>query len=349
MTTPIRVLVVDDSSLARAMLRSILEDDGGFEVIGEAVNGRDAVDLCRRLMPDLVTMDLEMPVMGGLEAIEEIMGAKAVPILVVSGVADAQKAYTAVSHGAIEVIPKPSMSTADVERFTDMARLVAKIPVITHMRRRQKSPSGSAAAEVAAAQPPLAGAIDSRIVAIASSTGGPQALAHLLAKLPIGFPHPVVVAQHISDGFAQGMADWLAGISALPVRIGREGELLTPGTVYISPSEGNMTVTGSRRIALASRTADQVYRPSCDALLNSVATIAGNRSVGIILTGMGRDGVAGMEAISRVGGLTLAQDEASSVIFGMNAVAIEKGWVSKVLPLDALANAMCALVPRGPA
>jgi two-component system chemotaxis response regulator CheB len=337
MGAPIRVLVVDDSSLTRALLRSILEDDGGFEVVGEAGNGREAVDLARSLRPDLVTMDLEMPVMDGLAAIEEIMCSKARPILVVSGVADAQKAYAAVSRGAIEVVGKPGLAPADAADFVDKARLVSRIPVITHPRtRRAPNPAPAAAPTVSSGTNPA-------IIAIAASTGGPQALAELLAQLPAGFGCPVVVAQHIADGFAAGMAQWLATLSSLPVRLGTDGDPLEPGTVTLSPSEANMTVTSARRIALAPRAAGQIYRPSCDALLSSVATVAGRAAVGVILTGMGSDGVKGMEAIRAAGGLTLAQDEASSVIFGMNAVAIDRGWVQKVLPLDGLARALAAV------
>ncbi|MDR3437360.1 chemotaxis-specific protein-glutamate methyltransferase CheB [Telmatospirillum sp.] len=343
MAALIRVLLVDDSGVARSMLRSILEEDGGFEVVAEAHNGREAVELACRLRPDLVTMDLEMPVMGGLDAIEEIMAAKAVPILVVSSVADAHKAYTAVARGAIEVINKPSASSADIADFLDKARLVASIPVITHVRVRRAPPLVSTPDVASAIHPTLPAAVtaaDVGIVAIASSTGGPQALAQILAQLPADFPCPIVVAQHISDGFAVGLAEWLTTVSPLAVKLGTEGETLAPGVVYLSPSENNMTVTGFRRITLVARAANQVYRPSCDALLTSVAAVYGRRSIGVILTGMGSDGVRGMEAINRVGGVTLAQNESSSVIFGMNAIAIEKGVVQNVLPLDALADAV---------
>ncbi|MTJ83490.1 MAG: chemotaxis-specific protein-glutamate methyltransferase CheB [Telmatospirillum sp.] len=365
MAAPIRVLIVDDSSLARAMLRSIFEDDGGFQVVAEAGNGRDAVIQAQRLRPDLITMDLEMPVMGGLDAIEEIMGVKAVPILVVSSVADAQKAYTAVARGAIEVVSKPGVSASDIADFVDKARLVASIPVITHVRIRRVSPDTADAprspqsltpqsltpqslAPQSSAPVTAAGASGAeRVVAIAASTGGPQALAHILGRLSPGFASPIVIAQHIADGFAPGLVDWLASITRLPVRLGRAGESLTPGVVYLSPSEHNMTVSKFRRIDLSPRQPGQVYRPSCDALLTSVAQACGRQAMGLILTGMGSDGVSGMEAIRAAGGMTLAQDEASSVIFGMNAIAIEKGWVQRVLPLDALADLLAGL-PRLP-
>lgn len=336
----ISVLIVDDSTLARSMLRSILEDEGDFQVVGEAVNGREAVEMARALRPDLVTMDLEMPEMGGIEAIEEIMCSKARPILVVSGIADAENAYRAVSKGAIEVTAKPDVTCPKaVEDFVDKARLVSKIPVIT-MPRTGVVGAARAAASASPISPHSVGGSERGLVAIASSTGGPQALAVLLARFAADFPCPVVVAQHIADGFAQGMADWLTTLSTLPVALGADGQVLAPGHVYLSPSELNMTVEAGGRLRLLERRPGQIYRPSCDALLTSVARIAGERAVGVILTGMGSDGVAGMEAIRKAGGATFAQDEAGSVIFGMNAVAIERGWVQRVLPLEEMASAL---------
>jgi two-component system chemotaxis response regulator CheB len=346
-TSPIRVLLVDDSTIARAMLRSILEEDGDFIVVGEARNGREAVDQVVRLRPDLVTMDLDMPVMGGLEAIEEIMGVKAVPILVVSSVADAQRAYAAVARGAIEVINKPTALDADIADFVDKAKLVASIPVITHVRLRHQfgrgAPVSVTVGSSVAAEGGAARSIDGPVVAIAASTGGPQALAQLLGALPADFRLPILVAQHIADGFAQGLVDWLATQIRLPIRLACDGERMAAGVVHLSPSESNLTVDGQGRLALTARPTVQIYRPSCDVLLTSVAAAFAQRAVGIILTGMGSDGVRGMEAINRAGGATLAQDEGSSVIFGMNAVAIERGWVRRVLPVDRLSSALIAL------
>ncbi|MCA1908069.1 MAG: chemotaxis-specific protein-glutamate methyltransferase CheB [Magnetospirillum sp.] len=340
MTSPpaIRVLLVDDSSLARGLLRSFLEDDGGFAVVGEARNGREAVEMTRALRPDLVTMDLEMPVMGGLDAIEEIMCTKAVPILVVSSVADAQNAYAAVAKGAVDVVSKPSLDPAEHAEFVAKAKLVAKIPVITHVRALRVPPL----APCPVPSPPVTSPSgrEGRVFAIASSTGGPQALAKLLAALPGDFPCPILVAQHIADGFAAGMADWLTTLSPLPVRLATDGMLVESGAVILAPSERHLVVTSSRRLNLLERGERDVYRPSCDALLTSVANVWGKRAVGIILTGMGSDGAKGMAAIKAAGGATIAQDEASSVIYGMNRVAVEKGAAARVLGLDGIAPAM---------
>lgn len=344
--SPIRVLLADDSALARGLLRSFLEADGGFQVVGEARHGREAVEMARALRPDLVTMDLEMPVMDGLEAIAEIMASKAVPILVVSSVADAANAYAAVAKGAVDVVSKPSLDPDEQRDFVAKARLVSKIPVITHVRALRVAVPMAEAPRPQPALPADPAAAGGRAFFIASSTGGPQALAHLLARLPTDFPCPVLVAQHIADGFAAGMADWLGSLAPLPVRLAVEGDLVAPGIIHVAPSERHLAVTASRRLTLLERQPKDIYRPSCDALLESGAAVFGRRAVGIILTGMGRDGARGMAAIKTAGGTTIAQDEASSVIYGMNRVAVEQGVVDRVLALDAIAAAMTELAGR---
>lgn len=345
----IRVVLVDDSSLMRGVLRSLLEEDECIEIVGEACNGREAVSLARELKPNLMTMDLEMPVMNGMQAIEEIMATKAVPILVVSSIADAHNAYEAVARGALEVIVKPEYNEKAAAEFVAKVKMLAGVSVITHIRSRLKGMDTACAPQSPSAQPPLLAPQDNisvgyaRIFAIASSLGGPQTLALVLAKLPPDFPCPVLVSQHIAAGFAGGMADWLAGLCKLPVRLAQEGDLVLPGVVYLSPSEANLVVTRSRRISLQEQLPAAIYHPSCNALLNAVAEVYGCQSVGIILTGMGSDGAEGIASIRKAGGTTLAQDEASSVIFGMNKVAIDSGSVQKILPADAIAREMIVI------
>ena len=355
----IRVLIVDDSCLARGLLRSFLEAEDDIEVVGEASNGRQAVKLAYELKPNLITMDLEMPIMTGLQAIEEIMYSKAVPILVVSSVTDAHNALAAVGCGALEVVCKPDYSAEEAADFVAKVRMLAGVSVITRLRPRKipALPTVSAPAESKAAfsstpaslfspmaQPLAANASRySRVFAIASSTGGPQALALILPALPVDFPCPVVIAQHIADGFAGGMVEWLARLCKLPVRLAVEGELLQAGVIHISPSERHFSVTPTRRITLIERRVLDIYHPSCDALLGSVADVFGRNAVGITLTGMGRDGAQGIARIYEKGGMTLAQDEATSVIYGMNRVAIEAGAVHRILPVEAIAEAMLQL------
>jgi len=333
----VRVLVVDDSDFARKLLCGLLAADDDIDVVGEAGDGAQAVALVDELRPDVVTMDLEMPRMGGLEAIEEIMANHAVPILVVSDHTDAQRAYEAVARGALEVLTKPQLSRADGGRFAAKVKLLSGVRVITHLRRRHPVVPVSLPREAVGCD----GA--ERLVAIAASTGGPQALGALLSRLPAEFPAPVVVAQHIADGFAAGMVEWLDTLSPLRVRLAEEGEPLRAGCVYVSPSEHHLTVTASRRAAFVETQPNDIYHPSCDTLLTSVAEACGAQAVGVIMTGMGRDGAAGLERIHAAGGHTLAQDEASSVVYGMNRVAVERGCVDRVLALEKLPEAVVRL------
>ncbi|MEI6415196.1 MAG: chemotaxis-specific protein-glutamate methyltransferase CheB [Pseudomonadota bacterium] len=353
--TRLKILVVDDSSLTRAVIRELLENADDIEVIGEAGNGREAVRLAAELRPDLITMDIEMPVMDGLQAIEAIMSTRAVPILVVSGYNDARVAFGAIARGALDIVSKRDLTPETARHFVDTVKRLARIPVVTRTGSRWPSPPpplGHLPRPAMPSPPPPGVRIPPdaarasgpvQIFAIASSTGGPQALAAILARLPAKFPYPLVIAQHIADGFSKGMAEWLDGLCPLPVCLAREGETLAPGHAYLSPSETHLRVTREHRLALVARDPKDIYRPSCNHLLISVAEVYGNRSAGIILTGMGNDGAQGMERIFQAGGSTLAQDEASSVVFGMNKVAIDLGCVRKVLPVTDIAQEMCRL------
>ncbi|MCP1326433.1 chemotaxis protein CheB, partial [Halomonas sp. 707D4] len=253
------------------------------------------------------------------------------PILVVSERFEAPTAYRALELGALEVIGKPTLADTDATRLLERVRLLAGVAVITRLRRRSDT---SCSPPPSAYQPPPRAF--RRIVAIACSTGGPQALARLLSRLPADFLPPVVIAQHISHGFIDGMAQWLSSICHLPVSVARAGEFLKPGAVYLSPSESNLEVTFDHRFKLTPSPAGALYHPSCDTLLCSVAEVYGSDAIGVIMTGMGRDGVQGMRAIRQAGGATLAQDEASSVIYGMNQEAVNAGVVQRVVALDEL-------------
>jgi two-component system, chemotaxis family, protein-glutamate methylesterase/glutaminase len=358
---PIRVLIADDSSLVRGLLRSILQTQPDIEVVGEATNGQQAIELTASLRPHLVTMDLEMPGVDGLQAIEAIMCSRAVPIVVVSSAADALHALQAVEHGALEVIAKPDTSPASMAAFVAKVRMLAGVAVITRLRpRTSPAPaplltSASGASHAMGTSTPAPHPLSAQalgwarrpsfpwVFAMAASTGGPQVLAQILPGLPVGFSCPVLVAQHISDGFAQGMVDWLASLCRLPVQLAREGQTLQPGMIYIAPSERNLAVTRQGNLHLPLRADGDPYHPRCDVLLEAVAQAFGAQAVGIVLSGMGHDGAAGMAAIAAAGGRTWAQDEASSLIFGMNQIAIARGAVQQVLAPSAILAHMCAL------
>jgi two-component system chemotaxis response regulator CheB len=332
----IRVLVVDDSSFARELISAVLSSAEGITVAGEAANGREAVRKVAELQPDIVTMDIEMPVMGGLEAIEEIMATNAVPILVVTTKADAGTAYAAISKGALDLVVKPDINGEEARELIAKVRMLAGIKVITHLRSRR--PGAEPAEPRGNPQPVFSGREKERVVAIASSTGGPQALSTILSSLPENLPCPIVVAQHISDGFVAGMVEWLQNIARMKVKVAAAGEPLVAGTVYVSPSEKQMEIGRDRSIELTERLPGDIYRPSCDMLLSSAARVYGRNVIGVILTGMGRDGAKGMRSIKEAKGVCIAQDENSSVVYGMNKVAVDSGCIDKILPLSGISG-----------
>lgn len=327
----IRVLIVDDSLLVRSLIRSIIEMDPDIEVAGEASNGLEAVEQARSLHPDVITMDIEMPVMDGLRAIGHIMADNAVPILVVTSRGDAKTAYTAIANGALEIVMKPDLNVGSALEFTEKLKLVSKVSVISHISGRlsQRHP-------VVPDIPLFGSDVSDRIVAIASSTGGPGALSVILSHLPEKFPLPIVIAQHISDGFVSGMIGWLKTLSHIELKMAEHGEFLRPGIAYFCPSENHMKIDFSKKVVFEERRSTDIYRPSCDILLSSVADSFGKKAIGVILTGMGNDGVAGITKIRKAGGWTIAQDENTSIIFGMPRLAIDNGGIDIVLPLEAI-------------
>lgn len=329
---PLRILLVDDSALIRDILREILESENDIRVVGEAADGREAVAKVAELKPDLVTMDIEMPVMGGLEAIERIIAAHPVPILVVTALTGVRTAFAAVSKGALDVIEKPDISLVNIQNLIKKVRRLASVDVPMHL----KAMRGTQKPAAAAPPPERPSKAQPRIVAIAASTGGPHAIHNILSQLPAGFPLPIVVAQHIADGFTQGMVDWLSAVTPLKVRVAAQGDVLAPGTVYVNPAEHSMRIAAHGTVLLGDSAPGTPYHPSCNVLLSSVAASYGAHALGLIMSGMGDDGVVGMQAIRIARGITLAQDADSSVIYGMNAEAIKRGYVDKVVPLASI-------------
>ncbi|MDP2646407.1 MAG: chemotaxis-specific protein-glutamate methyltransferase CheB [Desulfobacterales bacterium] len=335
----IRTLVVDDSDFARELIVAILSTDREITIVGQAKNGQEAVEKVRDLKPDIVTMDIEMPVMNGLEAIEHIMAANAVPILVVTTRSDANTAYAAISKGALDLVVKPDVNLEGAREFIQKIKLLSKIKVITHINGKR------AIRETKVIKPPVfSGTTSDRVVAIASSTGGPEALSVVLSGLPETFPCPIVIAQHNSDGFIPGLVEWLKRVSKMKVKVAQELETIVPGTAYVSPSEKHMEITAGKKIAFKDRHPSDIYRPSCDMLLSSVALAYKAKGIGIILTGMGSDGARGMKQIREWGGTTIAQDEKTCIVFGMPKVAIESGCIDKIVPLDEMSGKIISLV-----
>lgn len=343
----IRVMVVDDNLSTREMLSTILSSDPDLVVVGEARDGVEAVAKAMALKPDIVTMDIEMPVMNGLEAIERIIGLYPVPILAVTALSGVRAAFNAVSKGALDVLEKTDIGLDEGAKLIRKIKLLADVDVaacqISICNQIQKSPAKPSDTFATG----KSGVLPVRMVAIAASTGGPQALNVILSGLPPDFPAPIVIAQHVASGFTEGMADWLNSCTGLTVLPACHGETVRPGRVYLNPAEFSMRISRRGVISLSEDSQNQLYHPSCDTLLDSVATAFGANAVAIILSGMGSDGVSGMGAVRSAGGLTIAQDEKSSVIFGMNGLAIKQGYVQNVLSLAEITSSIMKLAGVG--
>jgi two-component system chemotaxis response regulator CheB len=336
---------MDDSPLARDIITVILQEDPEIEVVGQAENGQVAVELIAALHPDLVTMDIMMPVMDGLTAIQQIMAFNPTPILVVTSSSEAEVAYKAISNGALEVMQKPDMSAgpAEWEGFARRVKLLAQVKVVTHVRGR-----GVASTQVLPFMGPAAAQAGSqgRIVAIGASTGGPAALARLLGGLPPDLTVGVVVVQHIAEGFVPGLVSWLSTVTMLTVKTAQDGESIRPATVYIAPTGAHTAVTDNGRLTLLQTPPVDSQRPAVDVLFESVHKQYGQRAIAILLTGMGRDGARGLKAIRDAGGRTIAQDQGTCVVFGMPKAAIELEAAEQVLSLAEIPVAVVKLLRK---
>ncbi len=323
----IRVLIVDDSTLVRQALNTILSADPEIEVIGEARNGKEGYEKTLALRPDVVTMDITMPVMGGLEATELIMEECPTPIVIVSS-REVPIIVKALSFGAMDFVA----STGDLDEIKGEVLLKVKIASrVKALRRMHIRPVVKRLVTNREAA--------TRVVALGVSTGGPQALQALLAKLPADLPACVLIVQHISTGFIQGLVEWLSLTSALSLRVAKAGDPLKSGTVYFAPDGVHMTVNEEEKIVLKEDgSRKMLHVPSIDVMMLSAAEIYKDRAVGVIMTGMGRDGVEGIAAIRAAGGHTIAQDEKTSAIYGMNKVAVDQGAIACVLSLDSMAD-----------
>jgi len=331
---PIRVLVADDSELFRDLLSRVIGSDPGFEVVATAADGNAAARLARTLAPDVITMDLNMPDADGFSGIARIMAETPTPILVLTVNRAEVVGFKALSLGALDIVEKPT-ATASLEAYgaeiRSRLRLLAGVKVIRHLRGlkdRQPPPRGRAARV--------------EVVVIGASLGGPRALATVLKALPASFPAPIAIVQHIAEGFTEGLAGWLAQESRLEVREACDGDALRAGCALLAPS-GHHLVLAQGVARLSSAAPVDTFRPSVTPLFLSAARAYGSRACGVILTGMGRDGAIGLKALKDAGAPTLAQDEASSAVFGMPRAAIELGAVDRVLPLDDIARALLEL------
>jgi two-component system chemotaxis response regulator CheB len=348
-----RVLVVEDSLTVRKRLVEVLSSDPGLEVVGEVGDGKAAIELCQSLRPDVMTLDMMLPVMTGLAATEYIMAYCPTPILIVSASnnrGELFRTYEALSAGAVDVLEKPDGSEPEGSweaKLIALVKLVAKIKVITHPRARL-----AAAPRVSTPLRPFKdGEANGPVqcIAIGASTGGPAALVSVLRGLPASFPIPIILVMHIGPLFAKALAEWLDGQSPLRVSHAVHGEALPrlgEGRVVMAPPDRHLVLREGRLI-LNDGPELHSCRPSIDVLFASLAQELGARAAGCLLTGMGRDGADGLLAMRRAGGRTIAQDEATSVIFGMPREAALLGAAEQVLGLEQVAPALSAFVRAG--
>lgn len=346
----IKVLLVEDSKISLVILRRILNEFPQIEVVGEAQNGIEALILISQVKPDVICTDLHMPQMDGLELTTEVMSRNPIPILVLSVSVqqeDTHHIFSVLEAGAVDICPKPLAGlTTENQQFK--RELINKISVISGVRvfKRQRKYlpqkllvnfNGLTAAPVNSYPIP-------KIIGIGTSTGGPLALQEIFSQLPANFSVPILCVQHICQGFLQGLIDWLSPTCQLPIKIAKSGNMPKPGVIYFPPEQHHLQLDKQGNFICSNAPPLDGHRPSVTVTFESMAKVYGKRSTGILLTGMGKDGVQGMLAIAKAGGLTIAQDEETSVIFGMPKEAIDLGAVREVLPLGAIASMLLELL-----
>ena len=353
----IRVLIVDDMLTIRMALRFILESDPELTIAGEAGSGEEALNFCRKSRPDIVTMDINMPGMGGYEAIRQIMHEAPCPIVVITGIESQylmEVSFKALELGALTVLPTPRGLSPDNSDAASLIHQIKTMAAVKVVRRSLRAETPTAMPEKGGRQPaaPARSAVSfqlqktAQLVAIGLSTGGPPALQAVLNGLPSSFPLPIVIVQHISQGFIFGLASWLSKTTPFRCKVGEQGETIKPGTVYLAPDNTHLTVKASGELQLDASEPVSSHRPSASILFESVARNFGAKAIGLLLTGMGEDGASGLKAMHQAGAYTIAQDEASSVIFSMPKAAIELGAVEEVLALSQIAPRLSSLTEK---
>lgn len=339
----INVLIVDDSAFMRNTLASMISEDPEIKVIGIARNGLEAVEKVAQLKPDIVTLDIEMPKMNGIEALKQIMSKNPVPVLMVSSLTtdDAKITLEALEIGAVDFIPK-NLSDLSINIVKIRDSLIEKIKKIGKrglpLFKRRYTPKQL--------EMPQGNDYTSHrkinVVAIGSSTGGPKALQNIITSLPKDFPVPILIAQHMPPVFTGPFAERLNQLSAVEVKEAEHGEPIKRGVVYIAPGKGHMSIVRKRitetTISISENRKEYIYKPSVDELMLSVVENFSGHVLGIILTGLGNDGLKGMKEIKNSGGRTIAESEATCVVYGMPKAVVESGLADKIVPIDEIAG-----------
>jgi two-component system chemotaxis response regulator CheB len=349
----IKVLVVEDSPVVQEFLVHILNSDPKVQVIGTANDGEDAVEAVKHKKPDVITMDINMPKMNGLEATRRIMETHPVPIVIVSGSWDTKEVETtfrAMEAGALACIQRPAGighpdHEATAKELVQTVKLMSEVKVVKrwpHFRQVAAAPVIPTTAVVDIERIPA----EIRIVAIGASTGGPPVLQTILSGLSKDFSVPILIVQHMAKGFTKGLAEWLAQSTGFPVHIAADGEYLLPGHAYIAPDGFHMKVGAGNQLALSKDEPEDSLRPSASYLFRSVSNVFGKNAVGVLLTGMGKDGAEELRLMKEKGAVTIAQDKGSSVIFGMPGEAVKLDGATYVLSPDKIVEALKSLTKK---
>lgn len=345
----IKVLVVEDSPTARELILAILSMDSELKVCGVADNGLDAVQMTKELWPDVILMDIQMPKLDGFQATKLIMTEKPTPIVIISGHRDVREvtvAIEALRAGALTALPKPRGISSpyfqkEADHLLTTVKAMAGVAVVRHRAAEpEKLPQPSALATLRSR------VSRAEIIVAAASTGGPAALHKVISSLPADFEPPILIVQHLSAGFIAGLASSLGSAAKLQVRVAQPSEPLTPRTVYLAPYGRHLVVRNRATIGLLPKRDQDRFCPSANVLFESAAQVFGEATVGVMLTGMSNDGVDGCRAIRAAGGDIVAQDEATSLVFGMPKEAIAAGLTDRVLPLNSIGPWLASLRSR---
>lgn len=342
----IKVLVVEDSPVVREFLVYLLGSDPDIRVVGTANNGEEAIEAVKRYRPDVITMDIHMPKIDGLEATRRIMETTPTPIVVVSGSVDPHentKTFRAIEAGALAVLRRPfGIGHSDYEstakELVQTVKLMSEVKVVRRWPQKHDGPTLPLVAK-----PPVGKVAKVKVIALGSSTGGPPVLQKILAMLPRNFPLPILIVQHMAYGFISSFVDWLAQSSALPVHMARQGELMLPGHVYVAPDQCQMKVDYGGKIVLTQDAPENGLRPSVSYLFRSLAEVYGGNAVAGLLTGMGRDGAEELKLLRDKGAVTFAQNKESSVVHGMPGEAIKLNAATYILAPDKIAAVLAGL------
>ena len=344
----IKVLIVDDSRVIREFMTHLLSSDPDIQVIGVACSGEEAIAQVYEKRPDVIAMDIHMPGMNGYEATRVIMETIPTPIVIVTGSlkeTEISNSFKLIEAGALAIVLRPpgmenpGFDAARKELLRNI-KLMSEIKVV---RRFPNQMHKRIPIDLRIPKKSVSDSKDIQLVAIGSSTGGTIVLQTILSNLPKDFPVPVLIVQHIAKGFLNGLKDWLSATSNLPVNIATEGEFMQPGQVYLAPDNLQMGITADNRIELRNMPAENSLCPSVDYLFRSVAKVLGDRAVGVLLTGMGKDGASELLTMKKHGAITIAQDEASCVVFGMPGEAVKIGAADRILSPEKIAEALAAI------